>query len=103
VLATGETHSVREFVEQAFACMGIHIRWEGTGVDEKGYDSNGRLRVSVNSDFYRPCEVDLLVGDASKAYTTFGWKPRISFQEIVRRMVTYDGLFLNETKNLHTS
>lgn len=90
VLATGETHSVREFVEQAFACVNVSIRWEGTGVDEKGYDSDGRLRVSVNPDFYRPCEVDLLVGDATKAYKSFGWKPCITFQELVSRMVKQD-------------
>lgn len=90
ILATGQTHSVREFAEKAFACAGVQIHWEGAGVDEKGYDAAGRLRVAINPAFYRPCEVDLLVGDASKAFRAFGWTPRITFEELVSRMVKHD-------------
>lgn len=92
VLATGEIHTVREFIETAFQCIGTSIVWSGEGVDEIGRDSStGRILVRVNPEFYRPCEVDLLIGDASLAYTTFGWKPRITFKEIVSRMVKHDG------------
>ena len=91
VLATGELHSVREFVNEAFLCANIVLRWEGEGVNECAYDSQtGRLLVKVNSEFYRPCEVDLLIGDATCARTELGWTPRVSFREIVRRMVTCD-------------
>lgn len=90
VLATGELHTVREFVEQAFECVDVRIRWEGSGVSEKGYDSSGRMRVTVNPEYYRPCEVDMLVGDASHARAELGWHPQVSFKEIVRRMVNCD-------------
>jgi len=74
VLATGETHTVREFVEKAFAYKGYQITWEGEGVQEKGYDQDGKMRVTINQKYYRPCEVDLLLGDASKAEKELGWK-----------------------------
>lgn len=90
VLATGETHSVREFVETAMQCLGHSIVWEGTGVDEVGRDETGRIVVKVNPDFYRPAEVDLLVGDATRAHTRLGWTPRISFQDLVTRMIYID-------------
>lgn len=74
VLATGETHTVREFVEKAFAYKGCQITWEGEGVQEKGYDQDGVVRITINRKYYRPCEVDLLLGDPSKAEKELGWK-----------------------------
>jgi GDPmannose 4,6-dehydratase len=91
VLATGETHTIREFVEAAFAVVGVTIEWQGAGVDEKGYDaSSGRLLVCINPRFYRPCEVDLLIGDASKARSVLGWKPVVKFADLVKIMVEHD-------------
>lgn len=92
VIATGETRTVREFVEAAFKCAGITIRWEGEGVDEKGIDAEtGRVLVEVSPEFFRPAEVDLLLGDPTKAKETLGWNPRkTSFEELVRRMVEHD-------------
>ena len=92
VLATGELHTVREFIEAAFRHVAVTITWSGTGLEEKGYDIlTGRLLVQVNPDFYRPCEVDLLIGDATLARETFGWKPSVTFEELVSRMVKHDG------------
>jgi GDPmannose 4,6-dehydratase len=91
VLATGETHSVREFVERAFAEIGIDLDWKGTGVDERGIDSkSGRVLVEVDPRFFRPAEVDILCGDASKARDTLGWKPKILFGDLVKEMVRHD-------------
>jgi GDPmannose 4,6-dehydratase len=91
VLATGEAHSVREFVEKAFAQTGIHIEWTGLGVDETGIDArSGRVLVKVDPRYFRPTEVDLLVGDASKARAKLGWQPRVSFDELVAEMVAAD-------------
>ncbi len=91
VLATGELHTVRECIEVAFQCVGITLQWSGEGIHECGYDGvTGRLLVQINPEFYRPCEVDLLVGDASLAHRIFGWKPRITFKEIISRMVNHD-------------
>ena len=79
VLATNETHTVREFVEASFAELGISIRWEGTGVNEKGYDAEtGRLLVDVNPEFYRPAEVEFLWGNAEKAQKALGWERDVS-------------------------
>ena len=90
VIATGEQHSVREFVEIAARHLGIAVRWEGNGVDEKGYDANGRCIVAVDPRYFRPTEVETLLGDASKARTKLGWQPRISFASLVEEMVTAD-------------
>ena len=92
VIATGETHMVREFVELAFAEVGIKIRWEGEGVDEKGIDeANGRVLVEVSPKYFRPTEVDLLLGDPTKAKTLLGWNPtKTPFKELVRKMVAAD-------------
>ena len=91
VLATNETHTVREFVEVAFAEVGVSLRWEGHGVDEKGYDAKtGVLRVDIDEQFFRPAEVELLWGDASKAEREFGWKRKTGFQELVTMMVRSD-------------
>ena len=90
VLATGETHSVREFVEEAFRAAGHSIAWEGSGVNEIGRDETGRTVVRIDPAFYRPAEVVLLVGDATRAKEVLGWKPTTSFRELVRRMVFSD-------------
>lgn len=91
VLATNETHTVREFVELAFAEVGIEIEWKGEGVDEKGYDKNtGKLLVDVNPRYFRPAEVELLWGDSTKAETELGWKRKVSFRELVSMMVRED-------------
>ena len=91
VLATGQTHTVREFVEESFKNLGITIRWEGTGVDEKGYDAaTGKLLVDVNPVFYRPAEVEFLWGDATKAETELGWQREIGFQELAAMMMDAD-------------
>jgi len=91
VLATGETHSVREFVEKAFAQIGIGIVWQGVGADEKGIDAgSGRVLVKVDPGYLRPTEVDFLIGDASKARAKLGWKHRVSFDDLVAEMVAAD-------------
>ena len=91
VLATGETHSVREFVELAFAQIGITIAWQGQGVDEKGIDAaTGRELVLIDPVYFRPTEVDLLIGDPTKANTVLGWKHKILFPQLVAEMVTND-------------
>lgn len=91
VLATGETHTVREFVEAAFAEVGIELTWTGEGVDEKGRDaSTGRVYVAINEKYFRPSEVDLLLGDASKAERELGWRRKVGFRDLVRMMVQAD-------------
>ena len=91
VIATGETRSVREFVEAAFGCVGMSVKWRGEGLDEKGVDaSNGRILVEVDPRYFRPTEVELLLGDPSKAERVLGWKRNVSFGELVSRMVEYD-------------
>ncbi len=105
VLATNETHTVREFVEAAFAELDIHIRWEGTGVNEKGYDAeSGRLLVDVNPEFYRPAEVEFLWGNCEKAERELGWKRNIDFKGLVSMMMEADlqeitGMSCKEYKN----
>lgn len=91
VLATNETHTVREFVELAFAEVGVEIEWKGEGVNEKGYDKNtGKLLVDVNPRYFRPAEVELLWGDSTKAETELAWKRKVSFKELVSMMVRED-------------
>ena len=91
VLATGETHSVREFVELAFAEVGRTIEWQGSGLDEKGIDSkSGEVLVAMHPRYMRPTEVDLLIGDPTKAQNKLGWTHRISFTELVKEMVAED-------------
>ena len=91
VLATGETHPVREFVEKAFAHVGRRIAWTGAGVDEKGIDADtGRLLVEVDPRYFRPTEVDLLIGDPSKAREKLGWRHRVTFEQLVAEMVDSD-------------
>lgn len=90
VIATGEQYSVRDFVERAAVEIGISVRWQGEGIDEKGYDQNGRCIVAVDPRYFRPTEVETLLGDASKAHRKLGWKPRTSFAELVREMALAD-------------
>lgn len=98
VLATGETHMVREFVELAFAEAGITITWKGEGVDETGTDQDGVVRVRVDPQYFRPTEVDLLLGDPAKADNTLGWKREYSFMDLVKEMVRKDIEFVAENK-----
>lgn len=91
VIATGETHSVREFATLAFKEAGMEIEWRGSGLDEVGVDAGtGRVLVEVDPRYFRPTEVDLLLGDPSKAERELGWKRKVSFLDLVRRMVRYD-------------
>jgi GDPmannose 4,6-dehydratase len=91
VLATGEAHSVREFIEEAFRVAGFEIYWEGKGLEEKGRDAKtGKVLVEVSPEFYRPAEVDVLLGDYSKAKKILGWEPKTTFKELVRIMVEED-------------
>jgi GDPmannose 4,6-dehydratase len=106
VLATGETNSVREFVEKAFAHVGRTIVWSGSGVEEKGIEkSSGRVLVEVDPRYFRPTEVDSLVGDASKARAKLGWKHKTSFDTLVVDMVEADMIAVpdeRERRNRHT-
>lgn len=91
VIATGETHSVKEFVEKAAQIAGFDIEWEGEGLNTKGIDRRtGKVIVEVSSEFYRPAEVDILVGDYSKAKKKLGWEPRTKFEDLVRIMMEAD-------------
>lgn len=89
VIATGEQHSVREFIEAAFHEVGIIVNWKGEGVEEKGYDGD-RIIVEVDKRYFRPTEVDTLLGDPSKAKEKLGWSPKTSFKELVSEMVRED-------------
>lgn len=91
VLATGETHSIREFCELAFKQIGVDITWEGTGADEVGKDAaSGAIRIRINPAFYRPAEVDLLLGDPTKAEKELGWERKVDFPGLVKLMVEHD-------------
>lgn len=91
VIATGETHTVREFCELAFQHAGITLAWTGEGLDEKGIDADtGRVLITVGEQYFRPSEVDLLLGDPTKAKTKLGWEPKVSFKELVEMMVKSD-------------
>lgn len=91
VIATNETRSVREFADTAFKHVGIELKWEGEGVDEKGIDvKTGKVLVSVNPEFFRPAEVELLLGNPAKAEKSLGWKRDIDFSSLVKRMVEND-------------
>ncbi len=90
VIATGETHTVREFCELAFQRAGLPLTWTGTGVDERGLGPQGQTLVEISPQFFRPAEVDLLLGDATKARTQLGWTPQVSFRRLVEMMVDAD-------------
>ena len=91
ILSTCEYHSVREFVEKAFALKGFNIKWKGTGIDEIGYDENtGRELIFISEKYFRPSEVDELLGDSTKARNELGWSSECSFDDLVREMVETD-------------
>ncbi len=91
VIATGETHSVRQFVEEAAKHVGMQMVWEGEGVQEVGRDKRtGKVRVQIDPRYHRPAEVDLLLGDASQAREKLGWSPKVRFAELVKIMMTHD-------------
>lgn len=92
VIATGEQHTVRDFTEKAFKVNGISLRWEGVGIDEKGYDEkSGKMLVCVNPQWYRPTDVDNLLGDPTKAKTMLGWNPqKTSYEELIKIMAEHD-------------
>jgi GDPmannose 4,6-dehydratase len=90
VIATGVQHSVREFVDAAAAELGMKISWRGKGAKEKGYDVKGRVIVAVDPRYYRPAEVDTLLGDAAKARRQLKWKPRVAFRQLVAEMARED-------------
>ncbi len=97
VIATGESHTVREFVQKTADAIGMRLNWEGAGVGEKAKDENGRIIVQVNPDFYRPVEVNDIVGDITKAKSKLGWSPKLSFEELVSIMAISD---FNYVKNI---
>lgn len=91
VLATGNTHTVRSFCEMAFEAVGVSLRWEGEGVDEKGFDTRtGKCLIEVDSRYFRPAEVEALCGDASRARESLGWQPGCSLESMVDEMVEAD-------------
>jgi GDPmannose 4,6-dehydratase len=91
VIATGETHSVREFTELAFKEAGINIIWKGKGREEVGLDaSTGKVLIEIDPRYYRPTEVDLLIGDPSKAKEKLGWEPKVRLEELVKIMIKAD-------------
>jgi GDPmannose 4,6-dehydratase len=91
VLATGETHSIREFCEAAFKEVGVTLNWQGSGVDETGVDATtGKVLIKINPDFFRPSEVDLLLGNPTKAETVLGWERKVDFPGLVKLMVEHD-------------
>ena len=93
VLATGKTHSVREFVEKAFAYKGFTITWRGEKENEIGIDQNNKVRIRINPRYYRPCEVDLLLGDATKAHNMLGWKREIdTLEQLIAEMFHQKGV-----------
>lgn len=97
VIATNETRTVREFVETAFACVDIKVEWKGQGVEEVGIDSaTGKEIVKINPKFFRPAEVDILIGDPTKAETKLGWEREVSFKQLVERMINNDMKLVSE-------
>ena len=91
ILSTNEFHSVREFIEKAFAIKGFNIEWKGSGINEIGYDTNtGKELIFISEKYFRPAEVEELLGDSTKARTELGWIPKYSFDELVKEMVEED-------------
>jgi GDPmannose 4,6-dehydratase len=90
VMATGEAHTVREFVDLAFRELDMKLEWEGESVNEKGVDKNGRILVEIDKRYFRPTEVDYLIGDARKAEKELGWKAKTKFEDLVAIMAKAD-------------
>jgi len=104
VLATGETHSVREFINTAVKHLEIPLEWQGAGVDEKAIDTNtGKAIIEIDPAYFRPAEVDLLIGDATKAKTNIGWEPKTKFEDLVKLMIDEDMKLAEEELVLHKS
>jgi GDPmannose 4,6-dehydratase len=103
VIASGQQHSVREFVNRSAANLGIHIQWQGSGVDEKGYDQDGKCIIEIDPLYFRPTEVETLLGDASKAKKELNWEPSISFDEMIKEMVSSDLIDAKRALLLQTS
>jgi GDPmannose 4,6-dehydratase len=100
VIATSETHTVREFVEIAASHLGIQIVWQGKGIEEKGIDKKtGKTIVEINPDYFRPSEVDSLLGNAHKAKTVLGWTPKVRFNELVEIMAIADVEYVKQKKH----
>lgn len=100
VLATGETHSVREFCERAFNYAGIQLEWIGTGMEEKGINiATGDTVIEIDPRYFRPTEVDLLIGDATKAHEKLGWYPKYTFDELIEEMIQQDQLKIEKARN----
>ena len=98
VIASGKQYSVRDFVNKAAACIGIRIHWEGQGVDEKGYNDKGQCIIAVSPRYFRPTEVESLLGDATKAREKLGWEPTITFEQLVEEMALADLELMNPYK-----
>ena len=97
VIATGETHSIREFCEEAFKIAGYELKWQGVGINEKGIDKlSGKTLIEIDAKYFRPTEVDLLIGDNNKAINQLGWKPKVCFKELVKIMMDYDLKIINK-------
>lgn len=90
VIATGEQHSVREFVDEVAKELGLFIRWEGSGINEKGYDANGNVIVAIDPRYFRPTEVETLLGNPFKAMTKLNWSPKVQFKDLVKEMALED-------------
>ena len=105
VIATGEQHTVRDFTEKAFAVNGITLRWEGSGLDEKGYDAaTGKMLVCVNPQWFRPTDVDNLWGNPAKAKRVLGWNPqKTSYEELIRIMAEHDRMLAKKEKALYAA
>lgn len=103
VIATGVQHTVRDFTEKAFAANGLRIRWEGSGLDEKGYDmETGKMLVCVNPQWFRPTDVDNLLGDPTKAKTILGWEPqKTSYEELIQIMAKHDRIMAKRERTLN--
>jgi GDPmannose 4,6-dehydratase len=101
VLATGKKITVRKFIELAFAEVGITVKWEGKGVDEKGINTaTGKIIVEIDPKYFRPTEVELLIGDASKAKKNLGWEPKYTLEQLVKEMVASDVKLFERDKYL---
>jgi GDPmannose 4,6-dehydratase len=91
ILSTGEMHSVKEFIQEAFVLKGFNIKWKNEGVNEIGYDEKTKKElIFVDSRYFRPAEVELLLGDSTKAKELLGWSPKITFKQLVKEMVDHD-------------
>jgi GDPmannose 4,6-dehydratase len=103
VIATGEQHSIREFVETAAEELNIRLKWRDVGADERGYDEFGRCIVRIDPHYLRPAEVDSLIGHAAKARAKLGWRPLVTFRELVREMAAADLLAAERDKMMRTN